>query len=131
MILTITENSSIEEVQDKFTECFPGYSIAFYKGSHDLKKNSSLNGHVRFAEVKTQFTRIELTLNSKMTSEKIEELFKSGHGLYMKLFRLTPQGPQVLQPHETLARLISNEVQNNEMNSDTPADEEIGIINSF
>lgn len=104
MILKITENRSIGELQDKFNECFPHLQIAFFKGEHALKINQPVPRSVTIGALSKKHKNEDIEIKSWDKPEKIMHDFKTELGLFVEIFSLQDSKRIPLDKDETLCQ---------------------------
>jgi hypothetical protein len=92
MLLKIYDHEKIDEIQDKFNECFPYLKIEFYHQPHKWHEGSPLDDLIQpgsFIEDirKTHETGI-LSIKSWDKTGHIEQEFKRMFNLNVQIFRL-------------------------------------------
>jgi hypothetical protein len=102
MKLKIYDNKSIGELQDKFTECFPGFRIEFFKGQNDLKRNLPVGFLLTIAKISKKHQEGELQIKSTYTSERIIHDFKTQFDLLVQIYRIENGKPVLLSNDKTL-----------------------------
>jgi len=91
MILLITDNITIADLQEKFTECFPKLKIEFYSHPHHWKE-SSVRGELidskkRIGEIRKEHKHGVLEIKSWYQTGRVEQDFKKLFGLNAQIFR--------------------------------------------
>lgn len=91
MFLKIDDHMTIEEVQDRFQECFPFLRIAFYSKAHKKfgisDKRYLYDGKMRLADVRKNHYNGVLEIKSWQTTARIENELKDVFGLNAQIFR--------------------------------------------
>ena len=91
MILHISNNLMVEDVQDHFSECFPWLKIEFYNMPHRSKKGSDEKDIVDPKTTVSDVTRNQkvgtLVIKSSDTVGHVERVLKSVFGLNAQIFR--------------------------------------------
>lgn len=114
MILRIDDNRNIEDLQDKFEQCYPGLKIEFYNQSHDwLEPTSSkhlISAERLIGEIRKIHNSGTLEIKSWFLTGKVEQDFKELFGLNVQIFRLkNSKWVQTTQSdNKTLAQLVNN-----------------------
>lgn len=114
MILRIDDHRSIEDLQDKFEQCFPGLRIEFYDQSHDwLEPTSSkhlIPAERLIGEIRKIHNSGTLEIKSWFQTGKVEQDFKELYGLNVQIFRSkNTKWVQTTQSDNlTLAQLVNN-----------------------
>lgn len=112
MILRIDDNKSIEDLQDKFEQCFPGLRIEFYDQSHDWFEATPPKHQIPAGRLICDIRKINssgtLEIKSWFQAGKVEQDFKELYGLNVQIFRLkNNKWVQTTQSDNlTLAQLI-------------------------
>lgn len=90
MIITITDQQTIRELQEKFSQTFPFLRLDFFlPGSGSLPKaalrisDSSIN----LGSIRRNHTEGEIAISGKDTVHHIEEIFRKRFGLEAQIFR--------------------------------------------
>jgi hypothetical protein len=91
MILSIDDNITIADLQEKFNECFPHLKIEFYLHPHHLKESSFPNEVIdpskKIGEVRKKHEHGFLEIKSWYQTGKVEQDFKKLYGLNIQIFR--------------------------------------------
>ena len=89
--MLITDNVTLESVQQAFTTKFPNLKIEFYKkehevgeGSADLEKWSTAQ---TIGEIRTTHQSGDLTIDANLRVADLEQLFHDQYGLNVQVFR--------------------------------------------
>lgn len=95
MILLITENSTIAEMQQAFQAHFPHLKIEFYTSPHQEGEGSSvrhtLDRRMKLVDSVSNLTTGSLSLDPKMSAAELEERFAEQFGLNVQVFRRSGQ----------------------------------------
>ena len=91
MFLKIDDHMTLEEVQERFQECFPFLRIAFYSKGHKKfgisDKRYLYDGKIRLADVRKNHYSGVLEIKSWHTTARIEKELKDVFGLNAQIFR--------------------------------------------
>ena len=91
MILTINDNLAIEDLQERFSLCFPHLKIEFYKKPHHWKAASSekdrIDPQTRIGDIRKKHNQGELEIKSFDLAGKVENEFRDRFGLYVQIYR--------------------------------------------
>jgi hypothetical protein len=91
MILQIDDTMTIEEVQDRFSECFPFLKIEFYSKPHKKfqpsDKRFMLDKRLRINQIRKEHFNGAIEIKSWHATAKIERELKDEFGLYVQIFR--------------------------------------------
>jgi hypothetical protein len=91
MLLTIYDNATIADLQDKFNECFPGLKIEFFSNPHHWKQASVeeevIDPKVRIGDVRNKHDHGILEIKSWYQTGRVEQDFKRLFGLNVQIFR--------------------------------------------
>ena len=121
MILRIDDNKSIEDLQDKFEQCFPGLRLEFYGQSHNWSEATPSKYQIPSERLIGDIRKIHssgiLEIKSWFLTGRVEQDFKEMYGLNVQIFRLkNKKWVQTTQSDNlTLAQLI-----------DIPEDKKVG-----
>jgi hypothetical protein len=91
MILIIHDKLTIEDLQERFSLCFPYLKIEFYKKPYHCKAASSENDRIdpkcRIGDVRKNHNLGQLEIKSFNLIGKVENEFKDRFGLYIQIYR--------------------------------------------
>ena len=91
MILNIHDNLLVEELQERFSECFPHLKIEFYKKPHHWKAASSeddlIQPKARIGDIRKKHNAGSVEIKSWNTAGEIEARLRHGFGLNVQIFR--------------------------------------------
>src|SRR5215213_5280182 len=91
MILTIYDNLLVEDLQERFSECFPNLKIEFYKTSHHWKRESSdkdcIEPKTTIGAIRRKHNPGTLEIKSSHTAAEVERNFKNLFDLNVQVFR--------------------------------------------
>lgn len=88
--MKISDNKTLKEIQQEFTNKFPGLKIEFYEEAHQPGETSSpntLNVDKTIGQVRTISTTGELSIDGHQKVSTLEENFKTNYGLNVQVFR--------------------------------------------
>lgn len=92
MLLKIFDHEKIDEIQDKFNECFPYLKIEFYQQPHKWHEGSSTNFLIQpgsyIEEIRKTHESGILSIKSWDKTGHVEQEFKRLFGLNVQIFRL-------------------------------------------
>ena len=96
MLLQIDDRLKLEELQERFHECFPFLHIVFYAKAHKRFEPSDeefrLNEKMLVADVRNVHENGELEIKSWFTVSKVERDLKKKFGLNAQIFRTNKKG---------------------------------------
>jgi hypothetical protein len=96
MFLQINDTMTVEEVQDRFTECFPSLKIEFYSKAHkryeSTDKRYAYSGKEKIGNIRKNHTNGALEIKSWHTVMKVEKELEDLYGLHGQIFRGSPEG---------------------------------------
>jgi hypothetical protein len=96
MFLHIDDTMTIEEVQDRFQECFPLLKLEFFSEGHKRfaasDKRFQYRGNRRLGQIRSNHYKGVLEIKSWYTVAKVEKQLKDLFGLYAQVFRSAPDG---------------------------------------
>ena len=96
MFLQIADTMTIEEVQDRFTECFPFLKIEFYSLGHKRfeasDKRFQYPSQARIGDIRKIHFFGALEIKSWYTAAKVEKQLKDLYGLHAQIFRSRTNG---------------------------------------
>jgi hypothetical protein len=90
MILNIHDNLLVQDVQERFSECFPNLKIEFYKTPHHWKKESSedcIDPKTTIGVIRKKHDPGTLEIKSSHTAGEVERNFKNLFDLNVQVFR--------------------------------------------
>lgn len=91
MILHIDDYKSVEDLQEKFSECFPSLKIEFYDETHHYKESSSPDHQItpdrKIGTIRRKHEPGNLVIKSYYTVGRVEKDFKEKFGLNVQIFR--------------------------------------------
>ena len=96
MFLQIHDNMTIEEVSDRFSECFPCLKLAFFASEDASAENGELwpvySSKTKISEIRKTHRAGVLEIKSWYTVLKVQKLLKELFGLQVQIFRLSANG---------------------------------------
>jgi len=91
MIIKIHDNLFVEDVQDRFSECFPSLKIEFYKdepeGDKSPKQSGWINPRTRIGDIRNDHTQGTMQIKSTDRTGQVKQWFKNIFGLNVQIFR--------------------------------------------
>jgi hypothetical protein len=92
MLLSIRDNKTVSDLQDKFNECFPHLRLEFYHKRHKLNHASleeqRIKEDLKIGEIRKKHNSGILEIKSWDTTGGIEQRFSEEYGLHVQIFRL-------------------------------------------
>ena len=93
MLLYISDHKTVEELQDRFNDCFPNLRIEFYSEADDakekdFKKSNLVKSYERIGDIRIKSYTGVLDIKSWDKTSQIKKEFKEVFGLNIQLFRL-------------------------------------------
>jgi len=92
MILSISDNRTVSDLQDKFNECFPYLNIEFYDLSHNRQqsfcKENRIGCNIRMGELRRIHSVGILDIKSWYKVGRVEQDFKNIFGLDVQILFL-------------------------------------------
>ncbi|WP_018617461.1 hypothetical protein [Segetibacter koreensis] len=92
MILSIDDNKTTSELQDKFNECFPFLKIEFYDVRHKWQESSFREHRIiadkKIGEIRKNHNSGALEIKSWYKTGKVEQDFRHFFGLFVQIFFL-------------------------------------------
>src|SRR4051812_28113496 len=92
MLLTISNNKTVSDIQDRFNECFPHLKLEFYykkhKFNHASTEEQRIKEDVQIGEIRKKHNNGRLEIKSWDKTGDIEQRFMEEFGLYVQIFRL-------------------------------------------
>ena len=89
--ILISDDLSIEQVQDKFNSHFPFLKIEFFKTSHDNQEGSPKDAMIEtknlIGEIRKVHSEGEVSIHGNLKVNTLEESFKNKYGLHVQVFR--------------------------------------------
>lgn len=99
MYLHIDDNMTVEEVQERFSDCFPYLAIAFYSTGHKRfapsDKRYQYEAKERIGNIRKNHNMGALEIKSWHTVDKVERELRELYGLHAQVFRLGNDGVAV------------------------------------
>ena len=96
MFLQIDDSLSVEDVQDRFSDCYPFLRLKFYSAAHKRFRPSEeacvINGKEKIGDVRKLHANGVLEIKSWYTVARVEEELKERFGLNAQIFRRNPKG---------------------------------------
>ena len=96
MYLKINDQMTVEEVEDRFNECFPYLRIAFYSRPHKkfepTDKQFRYHGYMKLEDIRTKHTNLAIEIKSWFTVSMVESMLKHEFGLNAQVFRSEGEG---------------------------------------
>ena len=96
MFLQISDAMTVEEVQDRFNDCFPFLKIAFYSKPHQLYEGSNkkyrCDGARKIGNIRKKHFNGVLEIKSWDTTASVEEKLKEIFGLNAQIFHYDATG---------------------------------------
>lgn len=96
MYLKIEDLMTVDEVEDRFNECFPYLKIAFYSKPHKkfeaTDKQFRYHGRTRLEDIRTKHTNRAMEIKSWFTVGMIENQLKEEFGLNAQILRCDSDG---------------------------------------
>jgi hypothetical protein len=96
MFLHISDNMTIEDVQDRFRECFPSLDIVFYRKPHKREQASEKSDEMRpmekLADIRSNHYNGVLEIKSWYSVARVEQELKEIFGLNAQIFRQDETG---------------------------------------
>lgn len=96
MFLHISDTMTVEEVQDRFRECFPLLDIAFYHTPHKKgrprEKSDEVHPDERIAYIRDNHYNGVLEIKSWYSVARVEKELKEQFGLYAQVCRRDSDG---------------------------------------
>jgi hypothetical protein len=103
MLLKIDDHTTVDSLQDTFSECFPHLRIDFFSSIRDQKENKPAEGDMLLGDVRFQHDPGILELKSWFRYEDVELMFKKQSGLLINIYRRTEDDWQPLQKNDLLS----------------------------
>lgn len=89
--LIITDDFTIEQVQDKFQAHFPYLKIEFFKKPHDEMQGSPkehlITGNHLLGDIRTSHNAGNISIHGNQKVSTLEEHFGENYGLNVQVFR--------------------------------------------
>lgn len=96
MILHINDNKRIEDLQDRFNECFPYLKLEFYTTPHkwlqQCEKSNLIDSAEFVGDVRKKHCSGLLEIKSWFKTGRVEQDLKELFGLNVQIFRLHKTG---------------------------------------
>ena len=99
MFLHIVDSMTVEEVQDRFNECFPLLTIEFFSVPH--KPFQSTDVQYRYGskeligDIRTNHAKGAMEIKSWFTVARVEKELWERYGLHAQIYRLGANGEAV------------------------------------
>ena len=92
MLLYISDNKTVEDLQDHFNDCFPFLKIEFYKDSDNYfkegDKSNLIKPHTLIGNVRKKSYSGILDIKSWYKTARVKQELKELFGLNVQIFRL-------------------------------------------
>jgi hypothetical protein len=92
MILSIDDNKTISDLQDRFNECFPYLKIEFYDIRHKWRETSDkeykISSDKKTGEIRKNHNSGIFEIKSWYKTGRVEQDFRHFFGLYVQIFFL-------------------------------------------
>jgi|SRR3954468_20175057 len=92
MQLSINDNKTLSEIQDKFNECFPHLKLEFYHKRHKQNyaslEEQRIKEDLKIGDIRKKHNRGILEIKSWDKTGDVEQRFQEVYGLYVQIFRL-------------------------------------------
>jgi len=89
--LIITDDLTLEQLQDQFNKHFEYLKIEFFKKSHKITEGSSPNELVKpdliIGDIRTIHANGEISIHGNLKVSTLEENFEKYYGLHAQVFR--------------------------------------------
>jgi hypothetical protein len=90
MLLNITDNRSVADLQDKFNECFPNLQIEFYNERHGWQQESAesfkISPQNSIGEIRHNHNSGSFEIKSWYKTGRVEQEFRDIFGLHVQIF---------------------------------------------
>lgn len=110
MILKITGRLTVSDLQDKFSECYPGLDLRFYHDHKALENDEPVAGNTLVDELLKKYDLDELHIMSWEKAGKLAQDFKEHFGLLVRVFRTKEDKSSPLEEDEQLVAGASHHV---------------------
>jgi hypothetical protein len=91
MVMTIHDNLFVEDVQERFSECFPSLKIEFYKDQPEVQKRPKHNEWIdpksRIGDIRNNHTQGMMQIKSTDRTGQVKHWFKNIFDLNVQIFR--------------------------------------------
>ena len=95
LIMIINDNQTIREIQEAFSQMFPGLKIEFYSAEHGKKEGSHANTQYHSDETIGNIRQVDNTadinIDPEMSVGSLEQAFHDLLGLNAQIFRRSNQ----------------------------------------
>ena len=92
MIMEIDDSKTIDDIQERFSLCFPYLKIEFYNQPHHWEESSEVKDLIDpgtlIGDIRKKHTPGVLEIKSWYKTGEVEQLFKKLFGLNAQIFRL-------------------------------------------
>ena len=89
--ILISDDLTIEQVQDKFSEHFPFLKLEFFKSAHEAEAGSPKDGLINskkiIGDIRTRQSEGELSIHGNQKVSTLESHFEDNYGLHVQVFR--------------------------------------------
>src|SRR5215218_2887729 len=96
MFLQIDDSLSLEEVQERFSDCYPFLRLRFYSVAHKRFQPTdeafTIDGKKKVGHVRQVHNNGALEIKSWFTVALVEKELKEEFGLNAQIFRCNPKG---------------------------------------
>ncbi len=89
--MLITDQKTLKEIKNEFSQKFPFLKLEFYKGKHESSKPSpaemQLDENLHLGDIRNVHTEGDLRIAGNMKVNTLEERFWEKYGLNVQVFR--------------------------------------------
>ncbi len=89
--MKITDNKSVDQIQNEFSALYPGLKIEFYNKSHGAYKASPktelIDSDSKIGDIRTIHLEATVTFNPTMAVAEVEGILQDKYGLNVQILR--------------------------------------------
>jgi hypothetical protein len=127
MLLKIDDHTTVDSLQETFSECFPHLRIDFFSSFRDQKENVAAEGDIPVGDIRSHHDPQILELKSWFRYEEVEQMFKKQAGLLVKIYRRSEDSWITLQKNDLLSFTGTISATKKEIPDSESDDEEIRL----
>jgi hypothetical protein len=88
MFLYINDSKTVQDLQDRFSKCFPYLKLEFYKEAGDRFKSNLIKPNTFIGEIRTGYRSGILDIKSWDKTSKVKQELQDHFGLNVQIFRM-------------------------------------------
>lgn len=88
MFLYINDSKTVQDLQERFSKCFPYLKLEFYKEAEDRFKSNLIKPNTFISEIRTVSSSGILDIKSWDKTSKVKQELREHFGLNVQIFRM-------------------------------------------